>query len=341
MLSTQLASSNAPLKPCHICNCESCVVIPSIATPQHLCLLHYYTTGAHRSRSSHPRLSTTTATAMTTPSIAAKKKSSSLLVESQRMDRQLPKVQELFAEAFIELQREIGEESARIFQSAASSEDPLALLLDPAATSSASRSAISRSFRRLNPKRSSKYNISDKKRHTKQATRRCEEDSEGGFLREAVLPERLRKLQNPDVNLDGFANKYSRDSPDGNRKRPATGPNTTTKKPSNPYQKRRQKSPTNPWNQILDSCDGENNRKKGTKSKWEDIEKEMICNITSDNGASSKTCSCGSTDVEINGNVTSRNNDMMKGEVWGMKNRSEMAVERCHCRACGKTWNEE
>ena len=66
----------------------------------------------------------------------------------------------------------------------------------------------------------------------------------------------------------------------------------------------------------------------------------MINNITAGSNASLIKCSCGSTNVNIDGNIT-RNNDMMKGEVWGAKNRSEDVVERCHCLTCGRTWNEE
>jgi hypothetical protein len=43
-------------------------------------------------------------------------------------------VQDIFAEAFTELQKEIREESARVFRSAANSDDPLAMLLDGNAT---------------------------------------------------------------------------------------------------------------------------------------------------------------------------------------------------------------
>ena len=50
------------------------------------------------------------------------------------MEKQLPQVQEIFAEAFIELQKDISEESARSFQLTATADDPLALLLDDRAT---------------------------------------------------------------------------------------------------------------------------------------------------------------------------------------------------------------
>jgi len=67
-------------------------MIPSLSNQQHFCLLHYYSTGQHRSAQSQSLTSSIT-----------KKKSTSLFVESQRMNKQLPNVQELFAEAFIDV----------------------------------------------------------------------------------------------------------------------------------------------------------------------------------------------------------------------------------------------
>lgn len=327
--SPALTASSAPLKPCSICNGESCIVIPSISSQQHLCLLHYYTTGAHRS-GRPPNSSATSAT-----SLASKKKSSSLLVESQRMERQLPKVQEIFAEAFTQLQKDIGEESARAFRSASAADDPLGMLLSSTAPS-ASRSAIPRSKSRQNTG-SSKASAS--------RNNRSRDDLEGGFIREAALPEKLRKLHNP-TQLDGFASKYNGDSAAAQRKRPAPRSNTAasaavsaSSKPRNPYQ-RKHNPPSNIWNQILDSKYGNGDTSERKKMKFEDIEKQMVDNITSGSAASTVTCACGSTNVEISGNVT-RNNDMMKGEVWGAKNRAETVVERCHCRSCGKQWNED
>jgi hypothetical protein len=67
----------------------------------------------------------------------------------------------------------------------------------------------------------------------------------------------------------------------------------------------------------------------------------MTRDITSEGYASTKICKCGSKDVNIEGRVNSRNNDMTKGAVWGMKDRSELVIERLHCQTCGRTWNEE
>ena len=57
-------------------------------------------------------------------------------------------------------------------------------------------------------------------------------------------------------------------------------------------------------------------------------------------GPAAMICSCGSSDVTQTGNITNRNNDMMKAETWGFKDRSEV-VHRYRCNKCGKTWNEE
>lgn len=53
------------------------------------------------------------------------------------------------------------------------------------------------------------------------------------------------------------------------------------------------------------------------------------------------SCSCGSKDVAAMGNITSRNQDLKKGETWGVKDRGGEVVSRYQCNSCGKTWNEE
>ncbi|KAL7441366.1 hypothetical protein ACHAXH_006930 [Discostella pseudostelligera] len=226
---------------CNICNGESCFLIPSIASPRHFCMLHYYTTGAYRSNN-HSK----SKTASTTTGIATKKKSSSLLVDCHRMEKQLPKVQELFAEAFIELQKDIGEESARAFHSVATAEDPLAILLGSTAPSYDAK--ISRPLHK--PYKGSYNNQIPPKRKA------ANYDLEGGFIRETVLPERLRKLQNP-PKYEGFASANSNNVSKAayNKKRPASKVDATAtqQKPTNPYQR---KPPTNIWSQIVDSNDG-------------------------------------------------------------------------------------
>mmetsp|Transcript_24787 Transcript_24787/g.42184 ORF Transcript_24787/g.42184 Transcript_24787/m.42184 type:complete len:116 (-) Transcript_24787:132-479(-) len=114
---------------------------------------------------------------------------------------------------------------------------------------------------------------------------------------------------------------------------------------NNPYRKR--KKPSSIWHQILDSNDAtskssynSDDKKPKAKRNWDDMEKEMIESFNT-NAASKYCTSCKSTNIEIVGNSTSRNSDMTKGEVWGMKDRGETVVERCRCLNCGRIWNED
>ncbi len=121
-----LSSSAATLKPCVICKGESCFLIPGIASSQCFCLLHYYTTGKHNDYG--PSLQHSTKN--NKQASQKKNKKTSLLVEYERMKKQLPAVQEIFAEAFVELRTDIGEASARAFQQTKNNaDDPLAGLL--------------------------------------------------------------------------------------------------------------------------------------------------------------------------------------------------------------------
>ena len=308
---SSLPTSTTALKPCLICQGQSCFVIPGIGSSHCFCLLHYYTTGKHNDYGSGQK----------------KNKKTSLLVEYGRMKKQLPAVQELFAEAFVELRTEIGEASARAFQQTKNnSDDPLASLLTDAPSSFQSMPSQVRkyNFPRSNSKRKSLEN----------SKRAASIDTEGGFIREAKLPEKLRRLQNPDINLANIPSKTSVHTQH-------RGETDTTM--SNPYRKRKKTSSI--WHQILDSNDttskdNANDKKPKAKRNWDDMEKEMIESFNTN--TTSKHCtSCKSTNIEIVGNSTSRNSDMTKGEVWGMKDRGETVVERCRCLNCGRIWNED
>lgn len=50
-------------------------------------------------------------------------------------------------------------------------------------------------------------------------------------------------------------------------------------------------------------------------------------------------CTCGSKDVRSFGNVTSRNQEVRKGEIWGT-DRGEEVINRFQCNKCGRMWNE-
>lgn len=313
-------------------------MIPGIASSQCFCLLHYYTTGVHNyGTSSREQTSNKKKQAA---GGSKKNKKTSLLVDNDRMNRQLPKVQEIFAEAFVELRAEIGEESARAFQKSNNADDPLAGLLADGVGSSSFKSMPSQSMKKY-PRTSNKRKPTD--------SQRAGSNDDGGFIREAILPEKLRKLQHPNVNLEHYSPNSKRDN------------NITTSLPThsrnqmdttvvnNPYRKRKKTSSI--WHQILDSDatkdkSDDGSKKPKAKRNWDDMEKEMIRNITSSSNAAdtipSKSCnSCKSTNIEIIGNSTSRNSDMTKGEVWGMKDRGEVVVERCRCLNCGRIWNDD
>mmetsp|Transcript_22132 Transcript_22132/g.36184 ORF Transcript_22132/g.36184 Transcript_22132/m.36184 type:complete len:321 (+) Transcript_22132:70-1032(+) len=314
------SSAAATLKPCVICKGESCFVIPGIASSQCFCLLHYYTTGKHNDYGP---------TKNNKQAGQKKNKKTSLLVEYERMKKQLPAVQELFAEAFVELRTDIGEASARAFQQTKhNADDPLASLLTDAPSS----------FQSM-PSQVRKYNFprSNSKRKSPEYSKRAAKsnDTEGGFIREAILPEKLRRLQNPDINLGNIPSKTP----------VPTQHRSETDTMNNPYRKRKKTSSI--WHQILDSNDatskGNNNsddRKPKAKRNWDEMEKEMIDSFNT-NAASKHCTSCKSANIEIVGNSTSRNSDMTKGEVWGMKDRGETVVERCRCLNCGRIWNED
>lgn len=305
--------------------------------------MHYYTTGKHNHFG--PSSSQNTAKNNNTQSGQKKKnKKTSLLVEYERTKKQLPAVQELFAEAFVELRTEIGEASARAFQHTKNNnaDDPLAGLLSNGSSSSfkSMPSQVKKySFPRSNSKRKSS---STERNNTKRAASAKSSDTEGGFIREAILPEKLRRLQHSNNNLDQPSKRFV---PSSQQHRSETD----TMSNPNPYRKR--KKPSSIWHQILDSNDNatskdnntnSNNKKPKAKRNWDDMEKEMIESFNTNNAGTSKHCiSCKSTNIEIVGNSTSRNSDMTKGEVWGMKDRGETVVERYRCLKCGRIWNED
>mmetsp|Transcript_5533 Transcript_5533/g.11320 ORF Transcript_5533/g.11320 Transcript_5533/m.11320 type:complete len:300 (-) Transcript_5533:2-901(-) len=228
---------------------------------------------------------------------------------------------------------------------------------------------------------------------TKVVRQQREEDiaGEGGFIREAALPDKLRKFQENAAidldlnywqhnatkkNVDGLENRSDKSGSGGvpvavskssaNLYSKTAGTST----PSNPYNTTKRRNRTSTWNQVLNTTspinghdnDGDGDlsgrdqpNKKSKKTSWEEMEKQMIRNITSTSTSAScnsndnnaviasgpKCTSCASTNIESHGNITSRNNAVRKGEVWGMKDRGEMVVERYRCLNCGKVWNEE
>jgi len=217
--------------------------------------------------------------------------------------RQLPAMQDLFSEAFSDLKKDIAEESARSF--AASASDPLGMLHDARRKPSTKRQRKGPAKRKDNPESAN--------------------ENEGGFIRNIALPERYMQQQRKQKKLEASTMKP-----------PPSGKKNTSKSvlkgQSNPY-KRRKHAKASIWNLALDNSSAGADFEEGdaTKSSWEDVERSMMPTVV---------CTCGSKEVQSDGNVTGRTGDIAKGETWGNKDRSEVVI-RYRCLRCGKAWNEE
>eukprot|EP00554_Chaetoceros_debilis_P010317 CAMPEP_0194110362 /NCGR_PEP_ID=MMETSP0150-20130528/9643_1 /TAXON_ID=122233 /ORGANISM="Chaetoceros debilis, Strain MM31A-1" /LENGTH=319 /DNA_ID=CAMNT_0038799533 /DNA_START=79 /DNA_END=1035 /DNA_ORIENTATION=+ len=248
---------------CSFCGSEPAAVLITKALTQKttpLCLVHYYTTRACRI---DPQKVT--------------------FLGKTKTKNQLPYVQDLFAEAFSELQKDISTEAARSFNEMAKKTlDPLSVLNDHD-TSSRYRGYSSKM-------RPSKF----KPNSTKSGSA-----ADGGFMshvqqRETDLIERQKRM----VNQSSLAAENS-SIQHGNR-----NINSSLPQKSNPY-KRRKKSSVSTWNMVLDGG----------------LDKLLVkqADIEKPDEAIGITCSCGSENVQIFGNITGRNNDVPKAETWGTK----------------------
>ena len=206
------------------------------------------------------------------------------IINQSQLDEQLPPMQQMFSEVYVELQKELMDESALIFKEQRN--DPLGML----------------------------HHASRKRRNSKPPPvaqkKKGGDASDGGFLRSVPLPERLLRTQHEQALL---------------QQAQLARINQAAKESSFVY-KRRKPARKSIWNLALDP------------KAAEAIEVAKSGPVTHNH---TPTCSCGSKDVRSFGTVTSRNQDMRKGETWGMKDRGDDVVARYQCNACGKTWNEE
>ncbi|KAL3941788.1 MAG: hypothetical protein SGBAC_003904 [Bacillariaceae sp.] len=139
--------------------------------------------------------------------------------------------------------------------------------------------------------------------------------ADGGFLRDVPIPERLLRTQQQQAQQQRAQTERM--------KRAATQNNESSRL----YQ-RRKASKKSIWNQAMETPNQASSR--------------PISSIQEMATQTSATCSsCASTNVRSFGNITSRNQDMRKGETWGMKDRGGEVVTKYQCNNCGKTWHEE
>eukprot|EP00529_Nitzschia_sp_RCC80_P032445 CAMPEP_0113499074 /NCGR_PEP_ID=MMETSP0014_2-20120614/31543_1 /TAXON_ID=2857 /ORGANISM="Nitzschia sp." /LENGTH=232 /DNA_ID=CAMNT_0000393203 /DNA_START=267 /DNA_END=968 /DNA_ORIENTATION=- /assembly_acc=CAM_ASM_000159 len=231
----------------------------------------------------------------------------------------------MFSEAFLELQQEISNEAELAFQRRRnSSADPLAALMTMGGTSNKSKKR--------------RTSAGGTNASTNRVGRAGKAD-DGGFLRDTHVPERLLKTQQHQKQIQQqHLDRINRASGSGL----AYAGNGSVEQQ---LSKRRKGSRKSIWNLAMESTTnkaiGEEDsstmmRKKppppSSSATYDDHDDDhgVVCS------------SCHSGDVHSFGNITSRNADVRKGEIWGSGSRGDGdVINRYQCNACGKTWNEE
>ena len=216
-------------------------------------------------------------------------------------------IQEIFATAFVELQTEMAEAIAR-----ESSADPLSALT---------------SIDREKKKRKVSMFARDMARGNVVVQKNVEDDEyhkSGGFIRQKQVPEKilnLQKAQKKWLASPRFVDDTS-DSKIGNIR-------TSFEHRKDNYRitSRKKVKKVSYWS----IGDEEKNSSEQNNLSLDFLKKSDVDNDLE--------CSCGSKTVEIESNTAGRN-DIIKGETWGNKNTPD-AFQRCICRNCGKTWNNE
>jgi len=193
-----------------------------------------------------------------------------------------------------------------------SKSDPLAML----SFSSGSSSFASRKRRKLATTRGQAPDPRTKKEG---------KANDGGFLQEIDLPERLKRKQKEQEELQN--QQLARMNQAASAARRASRI-TSTITPTT-VRKRRKGSGKSIWNLAMD---------KGRDGKLSTVAESYRAGAK-DSAEMNVSCTCGSKDVRNFGNITSRNQDVRKGEIWGT-GRGEEVINRFQCNVCGRTWNE-
>ena len=273
---------------CQKANAAVAVNTSGALLQRNVCLAHYYTTNAVR-----------------------KNTKSFKVISYDEVGKQLKEVQSIFAEAFVELQKEIAETLARD-----DSIDPLSVLTKKGSSLKGrkKRSSFARDL--------AKGNVVQ----LKSTYDENEETKSGGFFKQKVVLDKL-------VALERNQAKHLREKPLTNFSDESANIDTQNKKKLksnnnagqlyNPYSRRKVKR-VSYWNI------GDNDLDQDLETTGET---DFQCDVFQ------KVCTCGSNDVHIEGNMIGRN-DIAKGETWGNKEKPDI-FERCRCNRCGKIWNEE
>ena len=159
---------------------------------------------------------------------------------------------------------------------------------------------------------------------------------DGGFVREVRLPERYVAQQERMRREEKEEGRQRQMQPGSSAGAPAAArprsrpslPASRPAEPANPYRRRRG-ARASIWNLALDPTVAAVASGKGGPD-----------GDGGSGGATGIKCSCGSEEVSLDHSITGRGNDTHKGETWGFKDRSDVVV-RYRCGRCGKAWNEE
>ncbi|KAG7359762.1 hypothetical protein IV203_034860 [Nitzschia inconspicua] len=236
------------------------------------------------------------------------------ILNKQEQERQLPAMQTMFSKCFLELQRDISKESIDAFSKRPKNHDPLAALLG---------TGISKMKKRPPPLKAGNHD-------------------DGGFLRNVDIPERLKKTQQQQLLARSEERQLARIEQTGTKNsniESRNNDNLSVIAPINRYaisssstlsNRRRKGSGKSIWNLAMDPTSSKND--KNTVSHITATQEEDTMGVT--------CSSCGNKDVKSFGNITSRNGDVRKGEIWGT-DRDSTVVTRYQCNNCGRTWNEE
>lgn len=281
---------------------------------QPLCLLHYYTTAAVHADPDHVKI-------LDADLVEAQMKGGGKKTNTLN-------VQELFAEAFVQLQQELAQESLNITAAANGNNNHQAISNPRKAPREKDPLGILHDLGRSKKRRQVPVVNSNNNNNSVQ-----KEAMEGGFLRPVPIPERLKKTQQQQAKIQAEQlARMNRAAAGGG------GVGGNLKQPPVDNSKRRQPSRKSVWDAVIrDSKDTpakKRSKNNNTASILNNIYHEVDVSVTG------VKCSCGSKNVSSAGNITSRNQDLTKGETWGMKDRSDDIILRYRCNQCGKLWQE-